>query len=1167
MQRGRKLARSLWLGSVLVGLLLLDSPGAYALNPELDVGQYAHTAWQVREGFTQGYIESIVQTPDGYIWLGTGFGLFRFDGVRVEDWQPPLNGAQLPSNFIVCLHVARDGTFWIGTVEGLASWRDGKLTRYPDLGGFIVSSILEDRNGTVWVGSYSLAQPGKLCAIDGTNVYCYGSNGTFGNGVTGLYEDSHDVLWVVGRDGVWRWRPGPPRFYHMPFGTYSVQDLGEAGDGALLIPLPGRLARFGGGKLETQQPYPAPARNVSGGILLRDHDGGVWIGTGATGVVHLHQGRADVFSQADGLSGDIVTALFEDREGNVWVATLGGLDRFRNYAVLTYSQHEGLGTFPAWGSVAAGRDGSVWMGTNDGLRMWNHGEVTIYGRGDDHKSQSTTIWLSVRYVADRGLPDHVPVEVFADNAGRILVSTPHAFGYMENGRFVPIRDVPGGLVSCVAQDRQGNLWIAKEGHGLLRLSKGGTVQQISWASIGHRDGAQSLAADRSTGGLWLGFSEGGVAYFSDGRIKQTYGRAEGLGSGKVSALHIETDDTVWVATEGGLSRIKNSRILTLTSKSGLPCDAIHWITQDANHSFWLNMTCGLVRIERDELDAWAADSQRKVKTTVFDSSDGVSNRPIGFHAGSQVARSLDGKMWFQGFSQGFSGGASVIDPQHLPSNKIMPPVHIERITANGKTYDASNELRLPAGIRDLTIGYTALSFVAPEKVRFRFKLEGQDRDWREVANDREVQYSNLPPGDYVFRVTAANNSGVWNEEGAFLDFSIAPAYYQTNWFRALCVAAFLGVLWTAYRLRVQQLRRQEKKLRDVIETMPTFAWTALADGYVDFVNRHWEEYTGLSTEKTIGSGWEAAVHPEDFERHSDGWRASLSSGQPFESEVRYRRAVDGQYRWFVTRAVPLRDGRGKVIKWYGISTDIEDRKRAERLQADLAHVNRVNTLGELTTSLAHDIKQPIGAAVTNAEACARFLDRDQPDVSEAREAALEMARDAKHAAQIIDRVRSLYRKDSSHLDIVDVNEIIREMVLLLRGESHRYAVSLRTDLAEELPKTTADRVQLQQAFMNLMLNGIEAMRENGGELIIKSQLGKDGQLLISVTDSGVGLPPEKADQIFSAFFTTKPQGTGLGLAITRSIVESHGGRVWAVANPEQGTTFHFTLPIRTAVSA
>jgi ligand-binding sensor domain-containing protein len=768
--------------------LLLLCPSALALDPSLDVSQYAHTAWQFREGFTQGYIKSIAQTPDGYIWLGTEFGLFRFDGVRAEHWQPPLNGEQLPSNFVVCLRLARDGTLWIGTIQGLVSWKDGKLTRYPDLADMTISSILEDRNGTVWVGIYSFAPPGKLCAIDGTNVHCYGSDGTLGNGVSGLYEDSHNALWVVGRHGVWRWKPGPSKFYPMPFGTSSVQNMAEAGDGTLLVPLLGRLARLGGEKLEPQYSYPAPARNTNATTLLRDRDGGIWIGTEGAGVVHLHQGRADVFSQADGLSDDHVMSLFEDREGSVWVATLGGLDRFRNYAVATYAQHQGLGTTPGWGSVVAGRDGSIWMGTKDGLRMWNHGDVTIYGRADDHKSK--TVRLPVRYIADRGLPDHAPVFVFADNAGRILVSTPYAFGYMENGRFVSMRGVPGGLVSSVAQDRQGNLWIANQDHGLLRLSKDGTVQQISWASIGHKGGAQSLAADRSTDGLWLGFDGGGVAYFSDGQIKETYGPAEGLGSGRVTALHIDTDDTVWAATEGGLSRIKNGRVLTLTSKNGLPCDAVHWITQDENDSFWLLMTCGLVRIVRTELHAWATDSQRKVKTTVFDSSDGVPNEPISFRAGSQVTRSPDGKMWFQGF-----GGASVIDPQQLPSNKITPPVRIERITTNDKTYDASNGLRLPPRVRDLKIDYTALSFVAPEKVQFRYQLEGQDRNWREVVNDREVQYSNLPPRDYVFRVSAANNSGVWNEAGDTLHFSIEPAYYQTIWFRALCVTGFLALLW------------------------------------------------------------------------------------------------------------------------------------------------------------------------------------------------------------------------------------------------------------------------------------------------------------------------------------------------------------------------------------
>jgi signal transduction histidine kinase/ligand-binding sensor domain-containing protein len=702
----------------------------------------------------------------------------------------------------VCIQVARDGTLWIGTLKGLASWRDGKLTRYPDFAGVVIISILEDRKGTIWVGRRSVAPAAKLCAIDGTNVHCYGSDEALGSGVNGLYEDSHDVLWVVEIDGVWRWRPGPPKFYHLPFGTFSAINLGEADDGSLLIPLPGRLARFAGGKLETQHSYPAPARNADAVALLRDRDGGVWIGTAGAGVVHFHQGRVEVFSEADGLSGDVVTSVFEDREGDVWVTTMGGLDRFRNNAAATYSQHEGLGTIPGWGSVVAGRDGSIWMGTSDGLRMWNHGEVTIYGSADGHKSQSGTVSLPVRYQGNRGLPDHVPVSVFAENDGRILVSTRHAFGYMENGRFVPIRTVPRGFVHSVAQDRQGNFWIAYQDQGLVRLSKDRTVQQISWASIGHSDGAQSLAADRSSGGLWLGFDEGGVAYFSDGRIKETYGSAEGLGSGRVSALQIEADDTVWAATEGGLSRIKNGRVLTLTSKNGLPCDGIHWITQDENHSFWLHMSCGLVRIGRGELDAWTADSQRKLKTTVFDSSDGVPNESISYRDGSQVTRSLDGKIWFQAFS----GGASVVDPQHFLINDITPPVHIERITANGKTYDVSPGVRLPPRIRDLKIDYTALSFVAPEKIRFRFELEGQDRNWREVVNDREVQYSNLAPGNYVFRVIACNNSGVWNETGAFLHFSIAPAYYQTGWFRAICVTAVLVSVWGLYRLRLQQLQ-------------------------------------------------------------------------------------------------------------------------------------------------------------------------------------------------------------------------------------------------------------------------------------------------------------------------------------------------------------------------
>jgi len=371
---------------------------------------------------------------------------------------------------------------------------------------------------------------------------------------------------------------------------------------------------------------------------------------------------------------------------------------------------------------------------------------------------------------------------------------------------------------------------------------------------------------------------------------------------------------------------------------------------------------------------------------------------------------------------------------------------------------------------------------------------------------------------------------------------------------------------TARRLRdlYATLQSSEDRLRLVIDTIPTFAWTVLPDGSEDFVNRHWHEYSGLSAKESVGSGWEAAVHPADLKRHLEKWRASLASGEPFENEVRYRRAADGQYRWFLSRAVPLRDTRGKIVKWYGISTDIEDRKRAEeereRLRADLAHVNRVSMLGELAASVSHELKQPIAAAMTNAKTCMRWLKRDQPSVEEATAAAMRIVKDGSRATEIIERLRSLYKKDLPQRELVEVNEMIREMVELLRAETNQYAISIRTDLVADLPKITADRVQLQQVFMNLILNAVEAMKETGGVLTIKTEPGQDGQLVISVSDTGVGLPKEKTEQIFDAFFTTKPQGSGMGLSISRTIVESHGGRLWATANNGRGATFHFTLP-------
>jgi ligand-binding sensor domain-containing protein/signal transduction histidine kinase len=783
-------------GVVWLAILLACSVYAFALDPSLDVSQYGHTSWNNRDGFPKETIHAIAQTPDGYLWLGTEFGLFRFDGVRAVPWQRPVD-QHLPADKIQSLLVARDGTLWIGTWKGLASWKGGKLTTYPELADEVVFPLMEDREGVVWAGGFAYNPPGKLCAIQRGVAKCYGEDGSLGGGVLGLYQDRSGNLWAGTRTGLWLWKPGPRKFYPIAGQPAGIQGLAEDDSGELLIALQGRVVRLRDEKLQTAYRYPGPARKSFARARLQDRDGGLWFGTTDHGLVHVHQGKTDAFAQADGLSGDIVTALFEDREGSVWVATLNGLDRFRDYAVVTYSANQG---FPNLGeSVLAARDGSIWVNSPDGLSTWTQGQVTVY-HGRDIRAAHR---LSVREVVVEGLPNGEVASVLQDHDGRIWFAGAGGTGYLENNRFVSIRGAPGGIVYAMAEDTARNLWIANLDHGLLELSGGRVVRQIPWMGLGSKDVATSLAADPVQGGIWVGFFRGGVAYWKDGQVGATYTVAGGLGKGAVGDLRVDRDGMLWAATEGGLSRLKNGHAATLSSKNGLPCDVVNWTIEDEDRSLWLYTACGLVRISRSETKAWDNDPTRSIQVTVFDTSDGVRSRAAGLGISPKAGRSPDGKIWFMTF-----GGVSVIDPHRLPFNKVPPPVHTEQITADGKTYDTSQGLRLPAGVRGLTIDYTALSFVLPEKVLFRYKLEGLDRDWQNAGNRRQASYHNLPPRSYRFRVMASNNSGVWNEAGDSLDFAIDPAYYQTAWFGASVITAFFVLLWAVYRYRLHQLARQ-----------------------------------------------------------------------------------------------------------------------------------------------------------------------------------------------------------------------------------------------------------------------------------------------------------------------------------------------------------------------
>jgi PAS domain S-box-containing protein len=863
--------------------------------------------------------------------------------------------------------------------------------------------------------------------------------------------------------------------------------------------------------------------------LFADREGSLWAGLGRMGVTHfatkpLPFNRIPYLTSSEGTVDPFVGAIYQDHQGILWIGTpeaLNRIDRKTGHHT-PYRRTAGLAASTDVIAIREDRSGNLWAGT------YNHGLLRL-----DRRTGKFRTYL------------HNPADPYS---------------------------LSNDIVTRLLVDHNGTFWVATN-DGLNRFNEAtGRFTVYKLDSQGRTASYLEMVEDRK-GALWLGTDSSGLERFDPAtgqftKFEPDINRPGTLSDTRVNSVYFDRSGRMWVGTQNGLDSFdsKTGVFTVYTRRDGLPGNAVGCILEDDHGNLWMSTNNGIARFD---------PQSTAVKS--YSTAEGLPGPDLtGWGA---CFKNRSGEMFFGGFS-----GATVFHPDAVVDTSYTPPVVLTEFRLSGSPVDIGGGSPLSKSISYMTrltlsheqrifsLAFSALSYFSPGTNRYRYKLEGLDDTWHEVGSDeRLATYTTLPTGLYTFRVQGATSRGDWSAPGLELRIEILPPWWSTWWFRALCAAAFLGVLWVLYQARTQRLRRQERKLRDVIETIPTFAWTALPDGSVDFVNRHWQEYTGLSNERTAGSGWQEAAHSEDLVRNVEKWRAALATGEAFEDELRYRRAADGQYRWFLSRAVPLRDHRGKILKWYGTSTDIEDRKRAEhereQLRADLAHVNRVSMMGELAASLSHELKQPIAAAIMNANTCIRWLKRDEPDVDEALEATSRIAKDGARATEIIDRLRSLYKKAPPQRELVDVNEIVREMLVMLRSEANQYSISTRTELAPDLPKITADRVQLQQVFMNLILNAIEAMKDTAGELTIKTELSQGGQLLISVSDTGAGLPDENTDQIFKAFFTTKPQGTGMGLAISRSIVESHGGRLWASANNERGATFQLTLPAEGTASS
>jgi signal transduction histidine kinase/ligand-binding sensor domain-containing protein len=760
-----------------------------ALNPGYAVSQYGHAAWTQAGGHLPGSVLALTQTNDGALWVGTEFGLFRFDGLTFVPWNPPIG--EIPSQSVTALAPAADGGLWVGTRKGLF-YRNQKVFQQVRASegteGAAASAILSDRTGTVWMALAGFGS-GGLCRVDATRLQCLPVGGLVGETIFSLFEDRAGKVWAGGTRGLYVCDKSSVRQYAAFDASTGVSGIAQVLDGSMVWTDAGMgPQRLVNGRI---MPYAGVRTESRARILLSDHEGSLWIGTMGQGLLHVHQGHIDKYSREDGLSGDTVYSLLEDREHNIWVATDRGLDRFRDLPVVTFSKREGLSDDTA-GSVFSSRTGGVWIGTTKGLNLVQDGRVSVYDK-------------------QRGLVSNSIGSIFENHTGNLWVDSTFGLTFSRGPVFRRL-DLPQGrrirYVAAAVEDRQYSLWLSDLERGLICIRDGQVQHVVPWSSFKDKK-AWSLDVDQRNGDLLLGFLKGEFAVFGPGHPIRWYTVADGLGRGDVTSIRSDPDGAIWIATEGGLSRLVDGRISTLTTKNGLPCDRIHAMIEDDDGATWLNTACGLVRLTRQDLVAWSADPRISVRPRVYGNGDGMHVRSATQGYGRRTAKSLDGRLWFPVFD-----GVAIVDPRHLPENSLPPSIEIDRIIADGKTFSPESGLRLPVGAKDLQIDYTTFSFVDPSRVRFRYRLEGYAGGWNDVNGRRQAFLSNLPPRRYRFRVIASNNDGIWNEAGATLDFVIQPAFYQTNWFRLGCIAMFFALLWLCYRWRLQHV---EAKLNLLFE--------------------------------------------------------------------------------------------------------------------------------------------------------------------------------------------------------------------------------------------------------------------------------------------------------------------------------------------------------------
>jgi signal transduction histidine kinase/ligand-binding sensor domain-containing protein len=771
----------------VVALALGWSNVTRALNPEERLSEYKHLIWGNGDQGLIGHVFSVAQTDDGYLWVGTTAGLFRFDGVRFQEAEGAPNGQ-------LNLYRSSDGSVWIGgRNEALTRLKDQRLeTIDPGAPNVLEPSITEDEKGIIWY-SKNTRQAGpeamELCSWDhGSGPHCLPSSSHLGEAISSFAG----AVWVGTDTGLIRFQDG--KFTDLPIAELAsnahqsgVRALLPDGHGGLFVGSRG----FGLRRLRDNTLTPVRFGDLDGArlrvtSLFRDRQGALWVGTEDDGLYRIHNDRIDHYPGAPDSANNIFQ-ITEDHEGSIWFATQNGLERFSDRRVVTLVNDDNFHSVEVDG-VSASNDGALWVAGQDTLMTLRTG--------------------THRFSAPAVVPrDALITSVFQDHTGAMWVGLNDSLTRLEAHRFIPLKlgtGAPLGMITSLAEDRAFNLWAVSLGppRQILKINP----STLDVTPVPNLPSASRVAADPA-GGIYVAALNGDLVHVDSLGRQVIYPHPTGR-SGRIPQLSVTDDGTVYAATSFGLETVRNGKVQVMDTRSGLPCEVLHDAIFDRYENLWLYMQCGLVRIARTDLATWLRDPSLVVPTMLLDAEDGVDSFDAPF-GGS--ARTPDGVLWFAN-----SVGLQKVDPDSAARPGNPPPVHVEQFTADGKHYDTGEVIQLPPLTGDIQIDYAGLSFVAPDKVRFRYKLDGFDRGWMDAGLRRQAFYTTLPPGDYRFHVIASNNNGAWNDVAASLSFTLAPAFYQTVWFKLLCGLVILALLWLIVQVRVRQVAGQVR-LRQSIQ--------------------------------------------------------------------------------------------------------------------------------------------------------------------------------------------------------------------------------------------------------------------------------------------------------------------------------------------------------------